>query len=569
MKIIRYIKAFLLATIISITSCTDMLDETPLSTLSSANLFENVTDVETAINGMHAGFRYYFGKLIAAYGWGVMGTDIWGRTSSDVPFCHYAYTSADSDILTAWSSMYTVINRANNIIANIDQVDATDDEKNSLVAEAYFTRAFCYMDLVQYFGGVPLRTTPTESIEEALGAPRTTEEETWALIISDLEFAEQYLPLTADPGRATKWAAKGLLSKAYLTRGGYPVGNYEEPEWFVKAAQKAYEVISESGITLNATTPGDPGAFKEYGDQFLASGENSPESIFEIQMYDEEGYGSAWGWRSINGGKSYDISDYGSYYCMWGGTILGSDYALSYNDSDIRFQWNIGPFKWVASTGTRVAMGFTSGWMPYKYRWEEIPSGVHTGPINQIILRMADIYLLFAEASNEATGNPNSSTYGMSAYEAINVVRNRAQVPEMDDTYLMKDSPYSGTDLLHGMSFESFDTSNANYDGRHVYYTGTLQERFRSAVLMERGWELMLERHRWFDLKRQGKLIEFCQGTHLLAAGLLAAEALEDPIDKSNWKNAYQLKYGSTAWPASVYKVTSNLHANSGYRDKY
>src|SRR5690606_32568316 len=122
------------------------------------------------------------------------------------------------------------------------------------------------------------------NIKTALGMPRSTEQEVWAQIIADLTGAEEALPPIAIPGRATKWAAKGLLAKAYLTRGGYPVGNYAEKEWFVKAAAKAYEVIESSGIGLNPTTPGSPRAFVEYGTQFLISGKNSPESIFELQF---------------------------------------------------------------------------------------------------------------------------------------------------------------------------------------------------------------------------------------------------------------------------------------------
>ena len=137
----------------------------------------------------------------------------------------------------------------------------------------------------------------------------------------------------------------------------------------------------------------------------------------------------------------------------------------------------------------------------------------------------------------------------MSAYEAINIVRERAQVALMDDAYLMKDSPYStDDDLLYGQSFESFDKTNPNYDGRHVYYTGSLKERFASAVLMERGWELCFERHRWFDLKRTGKLIEFAQNTQIAGGGLLNAAALEEPIDKSDFQAGQFPKAGTSEY---------------------
>lgn len=549
MKKSKYFKFIFLISLFFSTSCTNMLDETPLSSLSPDNLFASVKDVETAMTGMYAGFTPYLSVITPVRGWGEMGTDIWGLTNVTQKFSMYTYTSADAEVLEAWSKLYSIINRANGIIFNVPKVAISETDQKRYMAEAYCIRAFCYMDLVQYFGGVPLRLKPTSSIEEALSLPRSTEKETWAQIISDLEYAEQYLPAKAPSvGRISKWTAKGLLAKAYLTRGGFPVGNYAEPEWFQKAAAKAYEVISASGIVLNPTTVGSAGAFKEYGKMFLESGKNSPESLWEIQFLDPD-YGSGWGWRSINGGLRWDTNSYGNYYNLWGGAQLSSDFALSYSDDDIRFKWSVGPFT-TNATG-RIATAFTN-WNPYKYRWERIPGNVWNSPVNHIVLRMADVYLTYAEASNEFTGDPNNSSLGMSAYAAINVVRKRAQVNQLDNDFLQKESPYATPELLYNISLKSFDKTNTNYDKRHVYFTGTLKERFRAAVLMERGWELMLERHRWFDLKRTGKLVEFCKNTHILEGGQLAAAALLDPIDKSNWLNAASMpKLGLKVWPSA------------------
>ena len=548
MKKQLYTRFLILAMMFLTTYCTNRLEETPLSSLSPDNLFASVNDVNTAITGMYAGYTPYFATLTPVYGWGEHGTDIWGGISVDQKFALYTYTAADAQVLEVWSKLYSIINRANNIIANVPKVAASETDQKRYLAEAYCIRAFCYMDLVQYFGGVPLRIKPTSSIEEALSLSRSTEKETYAQIFSDLEYAEQFLPVKAAVGRVSKWTAKGLLAKAYLTRGGYPVGNYSEPEWFQKAAAKAYEVISGSGIVLNPTTAGSPGAFKQYGSQFLAAGKNSPESLFEIQFMDPD-YGSAWGWRSINGGLNMDNSTYGSYYNMWGGGVIGSDFALSYNDDDIRFQWSIGPY---TTNATARLASICNGWGPYKYRWTSRPGNVWNSPIDHIVLRMADVYLIYAEACNEATGDPNNSSLGMSAYAAINVVRKRAQVTLMDDAYLLKDSPFATPELLYNMSLKSFDKTNPNYNKRHVYYTGTPKERFRAAVLMERGWELMMERHRWFDLKRTGKLVEFCKNTHILEGGQLAPAALVDPVDKSNFLNVASLpKLGVRVWPSA------------------
>ncbi len=551
-----------LAGIMTLMSCTDRLNETPISTLSPANIFTTMNDAKTAITGMYAGFVPYFAVMTPVNGWGEYGTDISSGSFTDAKqkFSQYTYTSADADVLTIWSGLYSIINRANNIIANVPNIAAADADKNAIIAEAKCIRAFCYMDLVQYFGGVPLRVEPTLSIEDAVSKPRATERQTWTQIINDLQYAELYLPATAPAvGRVTKWTAKGLLAKAYLTRGGYPVGNYAEETdslWFQKAALKAFEVISQSGIKLNATTPGSATAFKEYGKMFLESGKNSAESLWEIQFKDPD-YGSAFGWKSINGNSGTGTAD-GSFIYSWGAGPLSTDFALSFNDNDIRFQWCVGPYK-VTTANTRTAIAVTS-WVPSKYRWERMPSNVWNAAINLIISRMADIYLIYAEASNEATGDPNNTSLGMSAYAAINMVRIRAQVPTMDDTYLMKDSPYTPAELMYNISLQSFDKTNVNYDKRHVYYSGTTpKERFRTAVLMERGWELMGERQRWFDLKRTGKLVEYCKAVHTFSYGGNLS-SVTDPIDKSNFTAKFYTSMitSPSIWPAAKIQSFQN-----------
>ena len=556
MNSFKYIKIVMLMFVLILASCDNNLDEVPLSSLTPENLFQTENDANAAAIGMYQGLlsSNTWGVLTPVYGWGIMGTDVWSiaanNTGEQSRFSRYSLSSAEDQVKKHWTNTYSIINRANNVLAYTGNIDAPEEVINSYLAEAYFIRALSYMDLVQYYGGVPLRIKPTTSIEDDLALPRASEKETWTLVISDLQFAERYLPSTADAGRATKWAAKGLLAKAYLTRGGYPVGKYQEPEWFEKAAKTAFEVISQSGKVLNPTSTGNPNAFREYGDQFLVSGENSSESLFEIQFLELD-YGGGWGYRSISGGKRFDNSESGSYYALWGGSTVGTDFALSFDDNDIRFQWSIGPFG--LNNNGRAQKPFT-GWMPYKFRWESIPGNAWASSTNAIVLRMADVYLMYAEASNEATGDPNNSTYGMSAYDAINVVRQRAQVDLMDDTYLTKASPFSTNDLLYGMSFQSFQKNNANYDGRHVYYTGGLKESFRAAVLQERAWELCFERHRWFDLKRTGKLLDFARNTmtNIGNGGRLATSALVDPIDKSQWLNATnQPKSGFIAWPPS------------------
>lgn len=549
---LNIIKIIVLMMVITLSSCTDFLEENPPSLLSPTNLYQTETDGEVAVVGVYEALAAggLWGTAYGLDGFGEQGADngsfFVANNANRGGFSGYLTNAQSPRLITHWTDLYSGVNRTNDLLANIGNIDASEEKINEFRAEARFIRGMLYYDAVQFYGPVMLKTNPTTSIDDGIGTIRSSEEDVWAQIIEDLEFAEEHLPpTTLSVGRASRWAAKTLLAKAYLARGGYPMGNYNEPEWFVKAAETAYEVISESGISLNPTAGSSFPSFA-YGSQFTPEGENSPESIFEIQFLDVSPLGGAWGFQSFGGGRT-DLEglEYQAFH-QGGSGGVSSEFALSYRDDDIRFNWNIAPYN-LSTSGSRVARDHVRQWVPSKYRQSSRPAQAFNTSINPVVLRMADVYLLFAEASNEATGDPNASTFGISAYEAINVVRARAMVPLLDGAYLNIDSPYLDNDLLYGMDLASFDKSNPNYDGRHVFYTGSLKERFEAAVLQERAWELCFERHRWFDLRRTGKLLDFASKAKFFDNGVLAD--VSDPIDKSNF--SLQPAVSTVAFPAN------------------
>ncbi|RZK44486.1 MAG: RagB/SusD family nutrient uptake outer membrane protein, partial [Pedobacter sp.] len=133
----------------------------------------------------------------------------------------------------AWNGCYNVILRSNIVIGRIDPVKFTNENlKKQYIAEAKFVRALMYFWLNRVFGGfanngellgvpkVDKEITPTEAYE----INRNSLQEVYDLIIEDLKYAEENLPSSYssnDKGRVTKWGAKGLLSKVYLTMAGY------------------------------------------------------------------------------------------------------------------------------------------------------------------------------------------------------------------------------------------------------------------------------------------------------------------------------------------------------------
>ncbi|MCB9264284.1 MAG: RagB/SusD family nutrient uptake outer membrane protein [Lewinellaceae bacterium] len=118
-----------------------------------------------------------------------------------------------------WGRMYTAINRANAVLDNVPDIEMDGALKTRILAEARFLRANTYFELVRGWGPVPLRLTETKGVDE-VGAPRASEDEVYAQIISDAQAAAQDLPDVSPegPGRASRWAAKMLLAQVYLTR---------------------------------------------------------------------------------------------------------------------------------------------------------------------------------------------------------------------------------------------------------------------------------------------------------------------------------------------------------------
>src|SRR5206468_1086329 len=110
------------------------------------------------------------------------------------------------------------INRANTVIDRVPSIEMDPTRRDQIVGEAKFLRAVHYYFLAGLFGGLPLKLTPTTSIESGSLA-RATAKDTYAQIAKDLTEAAAVLPQSwpaGDWGRATKGAALTLLAKSYL-----------------------------------------------------------------------------------------------------------------------------------------------------------------------------------------------------------------------------------------------------------------------------------------------------------------------------------------------------------------
>jgi hypothetical protein len=309
---------------------------------------------------------------------------------------------AVSDI---WDSGYEGINIANNVIAKVpDMADMTDAEKNAALGELYFVRAFNHFSLLNWFGAIPIRTTPTIGAT-GLDVPRDPVAKVYDQIIADLTFAEQNLPAGGTKVRASRYAATALLARVYLYKGDY-----------ANARTKAADVIDHGGYSLI-----------DYADVFT---DESAESIFEIDF------------TELNRNR---IAEYNFPKSLNGRREVAPTASIlaAYETGDARYDASIA----------------FSGTLAYPIKYDDLSLGAD----NVIILRLAEMYLIRAEAEANLEGSISA------IQQDLDAVRSRARLP---------------------------DTSANTYD------------QLLRAIERERRVEFAFEGHRWFDLVRTGRAVD-------------------------------------------------------------
>ena len=209
---------------VSLGACKESyLNETPLDKFSPENLLVDKAGFESVIYALHASAREEEGSNIPAM---VVGTDVATSGVGDGRFFnnYKEITPTNGDVNQWWDWAYTkMLKNANLIISRSDNPDInwTEEEKNAIVAEAKFFRAYTYNVLVNTYNGVPI--VDKEFTEPKYDFVRASSLEVLKFIEKDLDFAVQYLPnVSNDPkkdGRIFKAAAYHLLSEVCISLG--------------------------------------------------------------------------------------------------------------------------------------------------------------------------------------------------------------------------------------------------------------------------------------------------------------------------------------------------------------
>ena len=422
------------AVALGFSSCVE-LDRYPLEELSDGSFWKSATDANMAVSDLYPSLPYW---------------DVDEAINSDdaVHGIKWAAGNVSKGIYDpqdmSWDGTYSVIRKANLILSKIDEIpDYNQVEKNKVLGQAYFFRAFHYFDLIRTFGDVPYVDKPL-TLADQEGITRTPRAEVYSKVMADLDKAIEYLPTTwpaSEYGRITKGAALAMKARAALY-----YGNWQD------AANYAKDVI-DLGI-YELYDKDNTGKYKEL---FWEKADGCDEFILvrQFNQTDDTWYLIGWeafptmGWGGINPTQS--LVD--AFEDIEGAPIAKSalyDETNPFANRDPRLEVNVlhdgetmygktikvAPLKscyptGISQHGDATATGY------YQQKWldpDVDPSdygtpgeGWNMGK-DAVVIRYAEILLTYAEAMNEL------SALDANAFDAVNQVRRRVGMPDLQNT---------------------------------------------------------------------------------------------------------------------------------------
>ncbi|MBX0333280.1 RagB/SusD family nutrient uptake outer membrane protein [Pontibacter sp. HSC-14F20] len=384
MKKYTYILAAVLGLSV-MTGCEEKLEVAPTTQVEADIAVTDFNSLDKAALGVYSAMQSadYYGFRYAIYHEIYSDNlDFVGTFTTDAEAARRALTASNLQIESFWGAIYLVINRANTVITQADRLltegTITAEQRDAIQGEMHFLRGLAYFDLVRVFGGVPLELNATAGLPDIQYLARSSEQEVYTQIITDLATAESMLSLVEsdDPRRASSLAATALLARVYLQNGNN-----------AEAQTKASQVIESGAFSLMPT----------FASVFTTEGSGNRESIFEIDfsINDQNSLGSATN-PNTPGQKFYVSED--TYDALQASAANG----------DSRFAATV---RIEGSANRRRLL-----------KYEDAVNNAD----NVIIIRLAEMYLIRAEAAIR-----QSNTVSEQAREDINTIRNRAGLPDV------------------------------------------------------------------------------------------------------------------------------------------
>ncbi|GAB2578499.1 RagB/SusD family nutrient uptake outer membrane protein [Spirosoma areae] len=489
----------------------DFLEEIPVGSLNPDVVLTTKTGFENYITGLHVAAREEFAGFDALHGHVTMnmGTDVGTPSLPTYNFVDYNVTLVPSyqGAQYYWDWAYTrMLSRANTIITyaqkpEINGIWANEAEKNAVLAEARFFRAYTHNVLANLYGGVPV-------VEQIFTGPKTdfvrdTRKEVYESAMKDLVFASQWLPKTVDKsreGRIVKAAADHLLAEVYISLGEYD-----------KASASASDVIN-SGLYKLMTTrfgsdkdlPGD--VFSDlFKDNNTNRSSGNQETIYVLQIEDQTPGGkpvtSIYDNNTNSGGTggNHWLRAWGPFYANLKDPAGKSGMVLV--DSMGRGVGWIRPTNYVLYDIWKDNFTNDMRNSPYNirrtFKYTNPAStffGKTVGKLTADVDTMQSLYPTIRKIEGKV-GKTTDNTYGKT-FKDYPVMR-------LAETYLLRAEAY----LLKGDKQKAADDINV-VRARANAKPATASEMSLDYILDERARELIVEEQRRRTLTRMGKLVE-------------------------------------------------------------
>ena len=411
-----------LATLL-MTSCGDsFFDLEPASSVTIDKVYKTASDYNVAVIGCYAKLQSQVNFYTECCEYRSDNLSLGAPTAGTqdrYDIDHFTEKPSNGILSSYWANFNNNVYRCNLLLDQIDGANFAENLKKQYKGEAMFIRALNYFNMYRIWGGVPA-TKHVVSAAEALKVARYSDEQMFDLIAGDLKeiVDNNYLPETyssADMGRATSGAAKALLGKVYLT-----FHKWTEAKDILSQLIGKYQLVSPIAQVFNVDN------------------KNNNEIIFAVHFNKEiEGEGHSYWYNLTN--ASDDTNQISSLLNTFPTGDARKD-LITY----VQVEKNVR--------------------LMNKFYDTKSPTFKTVGN-DQILLRYADVLLMYAEALNEIQYDASE---GSLALKYLNAVRERAGISNLT----VKQLP--------------------------------TQEKFRKGILVERQREFPYEGQRWFDLVRMG-----------------------------------------------------------------
>ena len=405
------------------TSCGDsFFDLEPASSVTIDKVYKTASDYNVAVIGCYAKLQSQVNFYTECCEYRSDNLSLGAPTAGTqdrYDIDHFTEKPSNGILSSYWANFNNNVYRCNLLLDQIDGANFAENLKKQYKGEAMFIRALNYFNMYRIWGGVPA-TKHVVSAAEALKVARYSDEQMFDLIAGDLKeiVDNNYLPETyssADMGRVTSGAAKALLGKVYLT-----FHKWTEAKDILSQLIGKYQLVSPIAQVFNVDN------------------KNNNEIIFAVHFNKEiEGEGHSFWYNLTNASDD---------------TNQTSSLLNTFPTGDARKD---------LITYVQVEKNVR---LMNKFYDTKSPTFKTVGN-DQILLRYADVLLMYAEALNEIQYDASE---GSLALKYLNAVRQRAGISNLTAKQL------------------------------------PTQEKFRKGILVERQREFPYEGQRWFDLVRMG-----------------------------------------------------------------